>query len=73
MEILTENSHLSLREIGADLSVSYESIRAILDNHLYMKHIATQVVPKDLNFFQKLNGVKVVEDSWNESIPNEIS
>lgn len=61
-EMVTENRHLSLREIAAELSVSHESIRIILSNSLGMKRIAARLVPKDLNFLQKLNRVKVAED-----------
>ena len=46
-EIMTENRHLSLREIAAELSVSYESIRAILNDCLGMKRVAARLVPKD--------------------------
>jgi hypothetical protein len=51
-----------LREIAAERSVSQESIRTILTNHLGMKHGATRLVPKDQNFLQKLNRIKVAED-----------
>ena len=49
--MVTKNSHLSLREIAAELSVSHESIRIILNDCLGMKR-------EDLNFLQKLNCVK---------------
>ena len=39
-EIVTENRHLSLREIAAELSVSHESIRTILNDCLGMKRVA---------------------------------
>ena len=52
-EMVTENRHLSLREIVAELYVSHELIRTILNNGLGMKR-----VPKDLNFLQKLNRIK---------------
>ena len=38
-EMVTENRHLSLREIAAELSVSHESIRTILNDFLGMKRI----------------------------------
>ena len=43
--MVTENGHLSLREIAAELSVSHESIHTILNDCFGMK-----LVPKDLNF-----------------------
>ena len=49
-EMVTENRHLSLREIVAELSVSHESIRVILNDCLGMKSVASRLVPKDLNF-----------------------
>ena len=47
-EMVTENRHLSLREIAAELSVSHESIRTILNDCFGMKHVAARLVPKDL-------------------------
>ena len=57
-EMVTKNRHLSLREIAAELSVSHESIRTILNDYLGMKRVAARLVPKDLNFLQNLNHVK---------------
>ena len=45
--MVTENRHLSLREIAAELSVSHESIRTILNDFLGMKRVAARLVPKD--------------------------
>ena len=56
--MVTENRHLSLKEIAAEFSVSHESIRTILNDCLGMKRVAARLVPKDLNFLQKLNRVK---------------
>ena len=56
--MVTENRHLSLREISAELSVSHKSIRTILNDCLSMKRVVAQLVPKDLNFQQKLDRVK---------------
>ena len=61
-EMVTENRHLSLREITAENSVSHESIRTISNDCLGIKRLAVRLVPKDLNFLQKLNRVKVAED-----------
>ena len=46
-DIVTENRHLSLREIAAELSVSHESIRTILNDCLGMKRVAARLVLKD--------------------------
>ena len=46
-KMVTENRHLSLREIDAELSVSHESIRTILNDYLGMKRVAARLVPKD--------------------------
>ena len=56
--MLTENRHLSLREIVAELSVSRESICTILNDCLGIKRVAARLVPEDLNFCQKLHRVK---------------
>ena len=45
--MVTENCHLSSREIAAELSVSRESIRTILNDCLGMKRVAARLVPKD--------------------------
>ena len=39
-EMVNEDRHLSLREIAAELSVSHESTRTILNDCLGMKHVA---------------------------------
>ena len=57
-EMVTENCHFSSREIAAELSVSHESIRTILNDCLGMKLVSAQLVLKDLNFLHKLNPVK---------------
>ena len=57
-KMVTENRHLSSRETAAELSVSHESIRTILNDFLGIKRVAAWLVPKDLNFLQKLNRVK---------------
>ena len=49
MKMVTENRHLSLREIATELFVSHESIRSILNARL---------VPIELNFLQKINRAK---------------
>ena len=46
-EMVTENRHLSLRVITAELSVYYELIRTILNDCLGMKRVAARLVPKD--------------------------
>ena len=60
-EMVIENRLLSLREIAAELYVSRELIRTILNDCLGMKHVGARLVPKDLNFLPKLNHVKVAE------------
>ena len=45
-EMVTENRHLSLRELATELSVSHESIRIILNDCLGMKRVAARLVPK---------------------------
>jgi hypothetical protein len=71
-EIVTENPHSTLTEIAIELSVSHESIRAVLIKHLCMKHIAARLFPKDLNFLQKFNRMRVAKDMLEQirSDPN---
>ena len=57
-EMVTENRHLSSREIAPEISVFHESIRTIFNDCLGMKRVAARLVLKDLNFLQKLNRVK---------------
>ena len=57
-KIVTENRHLSLRQIAAKLSVSRESICTILNDCLGIKRVAARLVPKDLNFLKRLNRIK---------------
>ena len=57
-EIVTKNRHLSLRDIAAALSVSHESLRTILNDCFGMKRVAAGLIPKELNFLQKLNLVQ---------------
>ena len=45
--MVTENRHLSLKEIAAELSVSHELIRTILNDCLGMKRLAARLLPKD--------------------------
>jgi DNA-directed RNA polymerase sigma subunit (sigma70/sigma32) len=46
-EIVTENPHSTLKDIAAELSVTHESIRTILTNHLGIKHVVARLVQKD--------------------------
>ena len=57
-EVVTENHHLSLREIAAELSVSHESIHTISNDFLGMKRVGARLVLEELNFLQKLNRIK---------------
>ena len=54
-EMVNENRYLNLKKIAAELSVSHESIRTILNDCLGMKRVAARLVLKDLNFLQKLS------------------
>ena len=47
-EMVTENRHLRLREIAAELPVSHESIRTILNDCLYKKRVAARPVSEAL-------------------------
>ena len=47
-EMVTENRHLSLTKIAAELSVFYKSIRTNLNDYLGIKCVAARLVPKDM-------------------------
>ena len=55
-EMVTENRHLSLREITAELSMFHESIRTILNDFLGMKQLlySPAMAPADFFLFPKL-------------------
>lgn len=57
-EIVIGNSLSTLRK-SVELSVSHVLIRTILNNHFGIKHVAAQLVPKDLRGLQKLNRMSV--------------
>ena len=46
-KMVTENRHLSSREIAAELSVSHELIYNTLNNYLGMKRVSALLVSKD--------------------------
>jgi hypothetical protein len=56
---VTENSNSTLREV-VELSVSHESIRTILANHLGMKHVAARLVRRP-EFSPTINRMRVAE------------
>ena len=57
--MVLENRHNSLREIAQEMSISHETACHILIDVLGMRKVAARLVPKDLNFFQKVNRSKV--------------
>jgi hypothetical protein len=57
---VTDNSNSTLREV-VELSVSHESIRTILANHLGMKHVAARLVRRP-EFSPTINRMRVAED-----------
>lgn len=61
-EMVLENRHYSLREIAQEMNMSHETARHILVDVLGMRKVAARLVPKDLNFLQKVNRSKVAED-----------
>ena len=63
-DMVTENLHLSLREIAAELSVSHESIRTILIDCLGMKPVVARLVPKD-----HLTRLSLWTNFWSKTQP----
>ena len=60
--VVTENRHLSLREIAAELSVSDESIRTILNDCLGMKRVAARLFLKEIFHCERISGQKLNEN-----------
>ena len=58
--MVTDNRHLSLREIAAELFVYHESILNILNDSLGMKRVAVRLVPKDRNSRKTRNSFQEV-------------
>ena len=61
-EMVLENRYNSLQEIAQEMNMSHETSHHILVYVLGMRKVAARLVPKDLNFFQKVNRSKVAED-----------
>ena len=52
-EIVLENRHTSVRELGRYLNMSRETARLIIVEKLGMRRVAARLVPIQLNFLQK--------------------
>jgi len=61
-KLLLENRRLSLRELGAEVNISFKSVHNIMTDILGMKHVAARLVPKELSFVQKDHRMKVAAD-----------
>lgn len=61
-EMLNENRNLTIREIAEQMNSSYGSVQSILQNDLGLKRVAAKLVPKELNFIQKLHRVEVAKE-----------
>lgn len=61
-KLVLENRRYSLREMAKELNISHESIRMILCDVLGMRRIASRLVPRDLNLFQKEQRNQVADD-----------
>ena len=72
-ERMTENRKLTIREIAEDLNIAYGSVQDILVNDLGLRRVAAKLVPKDLNFMQKLDRVDVAKDSFSRLNPTQHS
>lgn len=57
-EMEFENRHYSLREIAQEINMSHETARLILIAVLGMRKVGGRLVPKGLNFLQKVNRKK---------------
>jgi len=63
IKVVFKNRHASLRELVQEVNISLMSIHNIMTDILDMKRVATQLVPKKLNFLQKRTWKQVAEDT----------
>ena len=60
-EIEIGNGHSSLGKIAPSLNISHQYVRSILVDISGMRHIATRLPPRELNFLQKPNEICIYE------------
>lgn len=58
-KLLAENSKLTIREIVDEANISFGSIQSIVRDGLGLRRVASRLVPKELNFLQKIQRVEV--------------
>lgn len=61
-EIVLENRHTSVRELGRYLNMSRETARLIIVEKLGMRRVAARLVPIQLNFLQKQYRMQIAMD-----------
>lgn len=61
-KLLAIDRRMTLREMGEELGISHESVRTILRDVFGMRRVAARLVPKELNFLQKVHRKEVAEE-----------
>ena len=61
-KIILDNCRVTIKEIASDVGISFGSCHAILTDVLGMKFVAAKIVPKLLNFEQKLRCMDIAQE-----------
>lgn len=60
-DLVLKNRRLTIRDLVDITQISFGSIQSILKDHLGLRRVASRLVPKTLNFFEKERRVNVCE------------
>ncbi|CAK9833775.1 Mariner Mos1 transposase [Anthophora retusa] len=61
-EIVLKNRRVSIREIAADIRVSFGSVHSVMNDVLSMRRIEARLVPRMLNVLQKEHRIAVAKE-----------
>lgn len=61
-KIVLEDRRVSIREIAADLGVSFGSVQSVMHDVLGMRRVEARLVPRVLNFLQKQHRIAVAKE-----------
>lgn len=61
-QLLIENRKLTIREIAETTNISFGSVQSILREDLGLRRVTARLVPKELNFVQKLHRAEISKE-----------
>ncbi|XP_018405256.1 PREDICTED: putative uncharacterized protein FLJ37770 [Cyphomyrmex costatus] len=61
-QLLIENRKLTIREIAETTNISFGSVQSILREDLGLSRVTARLVPKELNFVQKLHRAEISKE-----------